>query len=553
MDGHKGIKAQKTSNNSANQTLKKPKLKSSSKSEVSITIAQSNVKVENQNKQHKETLSKSKTLHANEQTSEQSNLHSASEDTHQSKQSHHAEVHLITPINKNTVAVTLNSKKTNGLLDTGASISCANKEFLEKALQQPLNLQPSHITSIVGVGGEHHPVAGVCTVTLNFSGLNIDVTFHVISNLHHSIILGIDFMERNKVKIDMEHKKMIMHDSDIKVLTIQSDAGVARTIKPLVLPAKSEVDIAVRVSCRKPNETVLLEPFPALAKANLAGAKCLVTLHKNKATVRLMNPTENDINLPCKTTVALVSDVDINSITTFHDPNAHQAGPVYACETTSASSQPTQQQNAHAKQKTETDHAPNFQFDLSDSDLSPEQKTQLEAFLYRNKDIFSTGLHDLGHSTLQPHVIETNTTKPVKMPFYRQTPVVRQEIDRQVNDMLANGIVTESNSAWHSPVVLVKKSDGKSYRFAVDYRKLNAVTKPQCFPLPRLQDIFDALGESKAQYFTSVDMAFAYWQVSMDPDSREKAAFITHNGIYEFNVMPYGLMNSPATFSSLRS
>ena len=60
--------------------------------------------------------------------------------------------------------------------------------------------------------------------------------------------------------------------------------------------------------------------------------------------------------------------------------------------------------------------------------------------------------------------------------------------------MLANGIVTESNSAWHSPVVLVKKSDGKSYRFAVDYRKLNAITKPQCFPLPRLQDIFDALG-----------------------------------------------------------
>ena len=297
MDGHKGIKAQKTSNNSANQTLKKPKLTSSSKSEMSGTIAQSNIKVENQNKQHKETLRKSKTQHANEQISEQSNLHSASEDTHQSKQSHHAEVHLITPINKNTVAVTLKNKKTNALLDTGASISCANKEFLEKALQQPLNLQPSHITSIVGVGGEHHPVAGVCKVTLNFSGLNIDVPFHVISNHHHSIILGIDFMERNKVKIDMEHKKMIMHDSDIKVLTIQSDAGVARTIKPLVLPAKSEVDIAVRVSRRKPNETVLLEPSPALAKANLAGAKCLVTLHKNKATVRLMNPTENDINL----------------------------------------------------------------------------------------------------------------------------------------------------------------------------------------------------------------------------------------------------------------
>ena len=132
------------------------------------------------------------------------------------------------------------------------------------------------------------------------------------------------------------------------------------------------------------------------------------------------------------------------------------------------------------------------------------------------------------------------------MPFYCQIHAVYQEIDKQVNDMLANCIKQESNSAWHSPVVLVKKSDGKSY----DYRKLNAVTKPQCFPLPRQQDIFDALGEAKTQYFTSVDMAFAYWQVRSHPESREKAAFITHNGIYEFNVMPYGIMNAPATFSS---
>ena len=246
-------------------------------------------------------------------------------------------MHLITPINRNTVAVSLNGKKANGLLYTSASISCGSKEFSEKALQQPLHLQTSHITSIVGVGGEHHPVAVVCNVTLNFSGLNIDVPLHVISNLHHSVILGIDdFMEANKIKIDMEHKKMIIHYSDIKIFAIQSDAGVARTTKSLVIPAKSEVDITVRVSRRHP---VVLDPASSLIKTNLAGAKCLVTsfwiasfTKQAHIVFQVMNPTVNDINLPIKITVALVSDIDRNSVTTLHDPHACQSKPACSYE-----------------------------------------------------------------------------------------------------------------------------------------------------------------------------------------------------------------------------
>ena len=121
------------------------------------------------------------------QNSEQSTNQSASNNVSQTQQQTNVE-HLITPINRNTVALSLNDKKTNGLLDKAAIISCRSKEFLENALRQPLNLQTSHITSIVGLGGEHHPVAGVCNVTLNFSGLSIDVPLHVISNLHHSVI-----------------------------------------------------------------------------------------------------------------------------------------------------------------------------------------------------------------------------------------------------------------------------------------------------------------------------------------------------------------------------
>jgi hypothetical protein len=92
--------------------------------------------------------------------------------------------------------------------------------------------------------------------------------------------------------------------------------------------------------------------------------------------------------------------------------------------------------------------------------------------------------------------------------------------------MLDQVVVTPSKSPWGSPVVLVAKKDG-STRFFVDYRHLNATTKPDVFPLPRVDDSLDQLSRSK--YFTTLDLAAGYWQVLVDPPSREKTAFITHS------------------------
>ena len=122
---------------------------------------------------------------------------------------------------------------------------------------------------------------------------------------------------------------------------------------------------------------------------------------------------------------------------------------------------------------------------------------------------------------------------------------MRVEVAEQLRKMQAEGVIRPSSSPWASPVVLVRKKDG-SLRFCIDYRSLNAVTKTDQFPLPRIDDLLDQLG--KAKYFSTLDLAAGYWQVQMHPDSVEKTAFATYQGLYEFTVM---LKNTPGVFQHL--
>ena len=119
---------------------------------------------------------------------------------------------------------------------------------------------------------------------------------------------------------------------------------------------------------------------------------------------------------------------------------------------------------------------------------------------------------------------------------------------KELAEMEKEGVIEPSMSEWASPMVLVKKKDG-SWRMCVDYRRLNSVSRADAYPMPRIDELIDQLG--KAQYISTMDLSRGYWQVPVGAVSWDKTAFVTPQGLFQFQVMPFRLHGAPATFQQL--
>lgn len=177
--------------------------------------------------------------------------------------------------------------------------------------------------------------------------------------------------------------------------------------------------------------------------------------------------------------------------------------------------------------------------------LTDSEKDKCRALLLKYKGCFSTGLHDLGFTSVAEMEINLTDSSPVVYRPYRLSHSERAYVQGLVEEMVEHGIVRESSSPYASPIVLVQKKSGDK-RLCVDYRALNRRTKRDHYPLPRIEDLLDQL--SGQSLFTTLDLASGYHQIAIAEASKEKTAFVTPEGQYEYNRMPFGLANAPAVF-----
>ena len=147
----------------------------------------------------------------------------------------------------------------------------------------------------------------------------------------------------------------------------------------------------------------------------------------------------------------------------------------------------------------------------------------------------------VGKTNKGTHHIDTESALPIAQPLRRIPWTERDVIQEEIKKMEAQGIVTPSYSPWSSPPVLVRKKDG-AVRFCINYRKVNEVTISDKYPLRRMNDVLQAL--SSGRYFSVIDLKSGYWQIPMKHEDAQKTAFHTADGLYQFNVMPFGLKNA---------
>lgn len=171
---------------------------------------------------------------------------------------------------------------------------------------------------------------------------------------------------------------------------------------------------------------------------------------------------------------------------------------------------------------------------VNDSDSIP---SEIQQILDKYSKLFAEPRHLPPHRKFDHHIPLYLGTKPANVRPYRYAPMQKSEIEAQIQDMLARGIIQESTSPFASPVLLVRKKDS-TWRFCVDYRGLNCITIKNKYPMPIVDELLDELADSKR--FTKIDLRAGYHQIGVVPSDEHKTAFKTHQVLYEFKVMSFG-------------
>ncbi|KIH64092.1 reverse transcriptase [Ancylostoma duodenale] len=190
------------------------------------------------------------------------------------------------------------------------------------------------------------------------------------------------------------------------------------------------------------------------------------------------------------------------------------------------------------------------QIDFSESDLNAHQKSVICHLVNDFRDIFLGSDNKPGRYTSNiRHTIDLIDNAEIPKQRLHRVPLQqREEIAKQIQEMLKQRIIEPSSSTFCAPIVLMKKKDG-TWRFVVDYRRLNAITKSETYIIPNIQEILDiACGKT---FYTTLDFKSGFYQIPVEESHRERTAFQCFLGLYQFITMPMGLKGAPGTFQEI--
>ena len=444
-----------------------------------------------------------------------------------------------------------------GLVVTGASVTCLGFSVWWRYRTQWGPLKPFERT-VHGAHGKPLQIAGKTQhLDLQWGEAHGRACFIVIVGLESPpCLIGMDIMRPLRVQIDVTNGTATPAQPDPQTVHLNAAQQLQKEVSPpnaapQPLPAPPQETSLPAARQPLPSPPQEIAP-PAATPHTASRARLLQTAEIPTETARLVRchnpwPTEDVYFCPGDALPAFVTGIPALSsgpelwiAIHNHRPEPlrlHSGQNIGVLEVMTVANAPS------STSKT----GPAHQLPVPEH-LSPLQQQQLNDLFKEFSNVFSQGEDDLGCTPLLEHTIETHGP-PLRQPYRRQNPAVRREEMAQVQQMLASDVIRPSNSPWASPVVMVKKKDG-SLRFCVDFRQINAATVKDAHPLPRIDDLFDAL--HGARWFSTLDLKSGYWQVPIMERDKEKTAFRTSSGqLYEFNQVPFGLCNAPATFSRL--
>ena len=304
--------------------------------------------------------------------------------------------------------------------------------------------------------GEIHSVLGTISISFLIDGFPFEHSFHVFEKLHEPVILGRDFLVKEGLQLDFQTNIISRPNSfsmPIRIALLAPDfskTDFAKTTSSHVIPPHSEYILSLKTNKFMDGDIVLCEAPQTLVKEDIVGGKCLSRVVVGRVTYRLMNPTALPIFLKPHSRISVLtepSDSDITQITSSDSNLPETFQTIYSLD-------PDNNTLTHDDYIT---IAQDLGINLNDSNLTTTQKRNLMIVIGKNRKTFAKDFSELGLTNLFSHRIETGNSKPIKKAPYRQNPEMRRETERQVKEMLKNGFITESDSLWNSPVVLVKK------------------------------------------------------------------------------------------------